>query len=70
MKMILIDEADGIIKKSFHELGTRPQVATQIINFLNTISKETLTRKGIKERKTMMKETGRIFTMRNLIQQA
>ena len=54
--MLLIDEADDIIKKSFHELGTRPQVATQIIKFINTNSKETLTNKGIKDRTTMMKE--------------
>jgi hypothetical protein len=30
-EILLTDEADDVIKKSFHELGTRPQVATQII---------------------------------------
>jgi hypothetical protein len=39
---MLIDEADDVIQKSFHELGTRRQVATQIIKFLNSNSRETL----------------------------
>ena len=41
-EMMLIDEADDVIQKSFHELGTRRQVATQIIKFLNSNSRETL----------------------------
>jgi hypothetical protein len=58
------------IQKSFHELGTRPQVATQIIKFLNSTSIETLARKGVTDRTAMVMETERIFTKRNLIQQA
>jgi hypothetical protein len=69
-EMLLTDEADDIIKKSFHELGTRPQVATQIIKFLNSTSSEILASKGVKDRTTMVMETKRIFTKRNLIQQA
>jgi hypothetical protein len=30
-EMLLVDEADDVIQKSFHELGIRPQVATQMI---------------------------------------
>jgi hypothetical protein len=33
--MFLVDEADEVILKAFHELGTRPQVATHIIKFTN-----------------------------------
>jgi hypothetical protein len=69
-EMMLIDEANDCIKKSFHELGTRPQVATQIIKFLNSNSRETLARKGVKDKTTMVMETERIFTKRNLLQQA
>jgi hypothetical protein len=68
--MLLVDEATGVIQKSFHELGTRPQVATQIIKFMSSISRETLLRNGVNERITMVMETKRIFTKRNLIQQA
>jgi hypothetical protein len=32
-EMLLTYEADDVIKKSFHELGTRPRVVTQIIKF-------------------------------------
>jgi hypothetical protein len=69
-EMLLVDEADEVIHKSFHELGTRPQVATQIIKFLNSNSRDTLLKKGINDRTTMVMETERIFTKRNLIQQA
>jgi hypothetical protein len=69
-EMLLVDEADEVIHKSFHELGTRPQVATQIIKFLNSNSRETLLKKGVNDRTTMVMETERIFTKRNLIQQA
>ena len=41
-EMLLIDEEDDVIHKSFHELGTRPQVSTQIIKFLNSNSRERL----------------------------
>jgi hypothetical protein len=47
-EMLLTDEADETIQKSFHELGTRPQVATQIIKFLNSTSSEILASKGVK----------------------
>jgi hypothetical protein len=66
----LTDEADQTIQKAFQELGTRPQVATRIIKFLNSNSKEVLKSKGIKDRTTMVMETENIFTKRNLIQQA
>jgi hypothetical protein len=69
-EMLLIDEVDDIIKKPFHELGTRPDVTTQIIKFLNSSSKETLRKKGVKDRTKMVMENERIFTKRNLIQQA
>jgi hypothetical protein len=45
-----------VIQKSFHELGTRPQVATQIIKFLNSNSRETLLKKGVNDRTTMVME--------------
>jgi len=41
-EMLLIDEVDEVIKKSFQELGTRPQDATQSIKFLNSNSIEVL----------------------------
>jgi hypothetical protein len=56
-EMLLTDEADDIIQKSFHELGTRPQVATQIIKFLNSTSSEILARKGVRDRTAMVMET-------------
>jgi len=68
--MMLIDEANDCIKKSFHELGTRPQVATQIIKFLNSNSRETLAIKGVKYRTSMVMKTERIFTKINLLYQA
>jgi hypothetical protein len=64
--MLLVDE---VMQKSFHELGTRPKVPTQIIKFMNSISRETLLREGVNDIKTMVMETERIFTKRNLIQQ-
>jgi len=62
-----VDEVDEVIHKSFHELGTRPQVATQIIKFLNSNSRDTFFKKGINYRTTMVMEIERIFTKRNLI---
>jgi hypothetical protein len=56
-EMMLTDEADESIQKSFHELGTRHQVATQIIKFLNSTSSEILENKGVKDRTTMVMET-------------
>jgi hypothetical protein len=69
-EMLLVDEVDDVIHKSFHEFGTRPQDSTQITKFLNSNSRETLLRKGVNGRTTMVMETGRFFTKRNLIQQA
>jgi hypothetical protein len=48
--MLLTDEAGEVIKKSFQELGTQPQVASQIIKFLNSNSTEALIRKGVKDK--------------------
>jgi hypothetical protein len=69
-EMLLVDEADEVIQKSFHELGIRPQVATHIIKFPNSNSRDTLLKKVINDRTTMTMETKRIFTKRNLIHQA
>jgi hypothetical protein len=69
-EILLIDEENGTKNKSFHELGTRPQLATQMIKFLNLSSKETLENKGIKDRTAMVMKTEKVFTKRNLIQQA
>jgi uncharacterized phage infection (PIP) family protein YhgE len=67
-EILLTDEVDDTLKKSFKELGTRPQVATQIIKFLNSNSSEVLIRKGVKDRTTMVMEDERIFTKLNLLQ--
>jgi hypothetical protein len=40
--MLPIHKADHVIHKSFHELRKKPQVSTQIIKFLNSNSRETL----------------------------
>ena len=69
-EMLLTNEEKDNIHKSFHELGTRPQVATQIIKFLNSTSIGTLAIKGVKNRTAMVMETKNVFTKRNLIQQA
>jgi hypothetical protein len=69
-EIILTDEVDDTIKKGFQELGTRPQVATNIIKFLNSNTNEVLQRKGVKDRTTMVMEAENIFTKRNLLQQA
>jgi hypothetical protein len=61
-EILLTDEADDTIKKSFQELGTRPQVATRVIKFLNSNSKEVLKSKGVKDRTTMVMEAENIFT--------
>jgi hypothetical protein len=45
-------------------------VATIIFKFINANSKETLKNRGIKDITTMVMETEKIFTKRNLIQQA
>jgi len=37
-EILLTNEANDTIKKAFQELRTRPQVATQIIKFLNSNS--------------------------------
>ena len=66
-EMLLVDEADDVIQKPFQELGTRPKVATQIIKFQNSNSREMLSRKGVNDRVTMVMETERIFTKKNLI---
>jgi hypothetical protein len=66
----LTEELDHVIQKTFHELGTRPHVSTQIIKFLNSNSKEALKSKGVKDKTTMVMEIENIFTKRNLIQQA
>jgi hypothetical protein len=68
--MLLVDEADEVIHKSFHELETRPKVATQIIKFLNSNCRDTLLKKDVNDMTTMVMETERIFTKINLIQQA
>jgi hypothetical protein len=68
-EMLLIKEENDVIKKSFHKLGTRPQVSTQIIKFINCISRETLTDKGVKYKTIMVMETERVFTKRNQLQQ-
>jgi hypothetical protein len=47
--------------KSIQELGTKPQVATRIIKFLNSNSKEALKSKGVKDRTTMVMETKKYF---------
>jgi hypothetical protein len=59
--MLLTDEAYDIMNKSFLELGTRPQVSTQIIKFLNSSSKETLIKKGVKDRTTMIMKNKRFL---------
>jgi hypothetical protein len=41
---------DQVIQQAFQELGTRPQVATRIIKFLNSNSKEALRSKGVKKK--------------------
>ena len=46
--MLLTNESDEVIKKSFQELGTRPQVSTQVIKFLNSNSTKALISKGVK----------------------
>jgi hypothetical protein len=66
----LTDEADDTIKKSFQELGTRPQVATRVIKFLNSNTSEVLKTKGVKDKTIMVMEDENIFTKRNLLQQA
>jgi hypothetical protein len=66
----LENEADRSIQQAFQELSNRPQIATKIIKFLNSISKEELRNKGIKDRTSMVMETKKVFTKRNLIQQA
>jgi hypothetical protein len=38
----LVTEADRVIQQAFQELGNRPQIATKIIKFLNSMSKEEL----------------------------
>jgi hypothetical protein len=58
----LTDEADDTINKAFQELGTRPQVATQTIKFLNSNSCEALKSKGVKDGTTMVMEAEKIFT--------
>jgi hypothetical protein len=67
-EIILIDEANETINKAFQGLGMRPQVATIIIKFLNTNSREILKIKGVKNKTTMVMETENIFTKINLIQ--
>jgi hypothetical protein len=69
-EILLTDEADDTIKKAFQELGTRPQVATRVIKFLNSNSSEVLKSKGVKDRTTMVMEDENIFTKINLLQQA
>jgi hypothetical protein len=69
-EMLLVDEVYDVFQKSYYELGTRPQVSTQIIKFLNSNSGEELLRKGVNDITIMVMETERIFTKRNLIQQA
>jgi hypothetical protein len=64
----LTDEIDEVLKKAFVELGSRPQVATQVIRFLNSNSSEVLKSKGIQDRTKMVMEAERIFTKRNLLQ--
>jgi hypothetical protein len=60
--MVLIYEANDTIKKSFQELGTRPQVATIFMKFLNFTSSEVLKSKGVKDRTIMVMEAENIFT--------
>jgi hypothetical protein len=69
-EILVVDEVDEVIDKSFHELGTRPQVATRIIKFPNSNSRDTLLTKGVNDKTTMVTKIERIFTKRNLIQQA
>ena len=69
-EMLLVYEVDEAIQKSFHELRTRTHVATQIIKFPNSNSRDTLLKKGVNDRTKMVMETERIFTKRNLIHQA
>jgi hypothetical protein len=68
-EMFLVDEADDVIQEPFHVQRTRPQVVTQIIKFQNSNSRETLSRRCVNDRTTMVMETERVFTKRNLIQQ-
>jgi hypothetical protein len=66
-EIILTDEADDTIKKAFQELGTRPQVATRVIKFLNSNPSEVLKSKGVKDKTMMVMEDENIFTKRNLL---
>ena len=56
-EMLLTNEAYETIQKSFHELGTRPHIATQIMKFLNSTSSEILARKGVQYITAMVMET-------------
>jgi hypothetical protein len=75
--IIIMDEESGLarkvdkdIKVAFQELGNRPETTTKIIKLLNSKSNEELSKKGIKNRTSMVMEIEKVFTKRNLIQQA
>ena len=67
---ILEKKVEKDIEVSFKEMGNRPQVATRIIKNLNFKSKDELIKSGIKYRTNMVMEVEKVFTKRNLIQQA
>jgi len=66
-EIILTKGADDTEKKAFWELGTRPQVATRVIKFLNSNPSEVLESKGVKVKTMMVMEAENIFTKRKLL---
>ena len=75
--IIIMDEEFGLarkvdkdIKVAFWELGNKPETTTKIIKLLNSKSNEELSKKGIKNRTNMVMDIEKVFTKRNLIQQA
>jgi hypothetical protein len=52
----MIDEAYDTINKAFQELGTKPQVAIRVINFLNSNANEVLEAKGVRDITIMVME--------------
>jgi len=56
------------IEKAREELRHRPEQANQLIQFLNTQTKQQLARLGIEDRTGTILEIKRVFTKRTLMQ--